>query len=109
MTYHIKPIPRSLMAAFVAAHHYAVRVQPHCLLSLGCLGLRYRILAEPGRPGFHSFFRVPRAAAADALFTGGSPLWVPPVCAMNCKLIGSVRLSLLKFVSFRYFRKPHLS
>jgi hypothetical protein len=24
------------MAAFVAAHHYAVRVPPHCLLSLGC-------------------------------------------------------------------------
>ena len=36
MTYHIEPIPRSLMAAFVAAHHYAVRVPPHCLLSLGC-------------------------------------------------------------------------
>ena len=24
--YHVQPIPRSLMAAFVAAHHYAVRV-----------------------------------------------------------------------------------
>ena len=24
------------MAAFVAAHHYAVRLPPHCLLSLGC-------------------------------------------------------------------------
>ena len=36
MTYHVEPIPRSLMAAFVAAHHYAVRVPPHCLLSLGC-------------------------------------------------------------------------
>jgi hypothetical protein len=26
--YHVQPIPRSLMAAFVAAHHYAVRVPP---------------------------------------------------------------------------------
>ena len=34
--YHVEPIPRSLMAAFVAAHHYALRVPPHCLLSLGC-------------------------------------------------------------------------
>jgi len=34
--YHVEPIPRSLMADFVAAHHYAVRVPPHCLLSLGC-------------------------------------------------------------------------
>jgi hypothetical protein len=33
---HVEPVPRSLMAAFVAAHHYAVRVPPHCLLSLGC-------------------------------------------------------------------------
>jgi hypothetical protein len=33
--YHVEPVPRSLMAAFVAAHHYAVRVPPHCLLSLG--------------------------------------------------------------------------
>jgi len=36
MNYHVEPIPRLLMAAFVAAHHYAVRVPPHCLLSLGC-------------------------------------------------------------------------
>jgi len=35
-TYHVQPIPRTLMADFVAAHHYAVRVPPHCLLSLGC-------------------------------------------------------------------------
>jgi len=34
--YHVDPIPRSMMAAFVAAHHYAVRIPPHCLLSLGC-------------------------------------------------------------------------
>jgi len=34
--YRVEPIPRSLMADFVAAHHYAVRVPPHCLLSLGC-------------------------------------------------------------------------
>ena len=34
--YHVEPVPRSLMAAFVAAYHYAVRVPPHCLLSLGC-------------------------------------------------------------------------
>jgi len=34
--YHVEPIPRSLMAAFVAAHHYAVRVPPYCLLPLGC-------------------------------------------------------------------------
>jgi len=34
--YHVQPVPRSPMAAFVAAHHYAVRVPPHCLLSLGC-------------------------------------------------------------------------
>jgi len=27
MTCPIEPIPRSLMAAFVAAHHYAVRVR----------------------------------------------------------------------------------
>jgi len=36
MTCPIEPIPRSLMAALVAAHPYAVRVPPHCLLSLGC-------------------------------------------------------------------------
>jgi hypothetical protein len=36
LSYHVEPVPRSLMAAFVAAHHYAVRVPPHCLLSLGC-------------------------------------------------------------------------
>ena len=36
LSYHVEPIPRSLMADFVAAHHYAVRVPPHCLLSLGC-------------------------------------------------------------------------
>ena len=40
MTYHIEPIPRSLMAAFVAAHHYAVRIRPHYLLSLGALWAR---------------------------------------------------------------------
>jgi len=34
--YRVEPVPRSLMASFVAAHHYAVRVPPHCLLSLGC-------------------------------------------------------------------------
>jgi hypothetical protein len=34
--YHVHPILRSRMANFVAAHHYAVRVPPHCLLSLGC-------------------------------------------------------------------------
>jgi len=34
--YHVEPVPRSLMASFVAAHHYAVRILPHCLLSLGC-------------------------------------------------------------------------
>jgi hypothetical protein len=34
--YHVEPIPRSLMAAFVAAYHYPVRVPPHRLLSLGC-------------------------------------------------------------------------
>ena len=27
--YHVHPIPRSMMAGFVAAHHYAVRVPPH--------------------------------------------------------------------------------
>ena len=36
LSYHVEPVPRSLMADFVAAHHYAVRVPPHCLLSLGC-------------------------------------------------------------------------
>ncbi len=34
--YRAAPIPRQVMAEFVAAHHYAVRVPPHCLLSLGC-------------------------------------------------------------------------
>ena len=34
--YHVEPVPRRLMADFVAAHHYAVRVPPHCLLPLGC-------------------------------------------------------------------------
>jgi hypothetical protein len=59
--YHVQPIPRGLMAAFVAAHHYAVRVPPHCLLSLGCfvgtdlvgvgvLGLRRAAAAHAGRP-----------------------------------------------------------
>lgn len=36
LDYHVAPIPRQVMADFVAAHHYAVRVPPHCLLSLGC-------------------------------------------------------------------------
>lgn len=27
LQYHSEPAPRSLMAAFMAAHHYAVRVQ----------------------------------------------------------------------------------
>jgi hypothetical protein len=34
--YRVEPVPRRLMADFVAAHHYAVRVPPHCLLPLGC-------------------------------------------------------------------------
>ena len=34
--YRVGPVSRNLMADFVAAHHYAVRVPPHCLLSLGC-------------------------------------------------------------------------
>ena len=28
LSYHVEPVPRSLMAAFVAAHHYAVRMPP---------------------------------------------------------------------------------
>ena len=34
--YSVEPIPRSPMAVFVAAHPCAVRVPPHCLLSVGC-------------------------------------------------------------------------
>jgi len=40
LSYHVEPVPRSLMADFVAAHHYAVRVPPHCLLPLGCFAGR---------------------------------------------------------------------
>jgi len=36
MAYQVEPVPRRVMADFVATHHYAVRVPPHCLLSLGC-------------------------------------------------------------------------
>jgi len=51
MTYHIEPIPRSLMAAFVAAHHYAVRVPPHCLPSVGCFSLAIRRKQHYARQG----------------------------------------------------------
>ena len=36
MTYRAEPIPLSLAKGFVAAHHYAIHVPPHCLLNLGC-------------------------------------------------------------------------
>jgi len=36
LSYRVELVPRALMAAVVAAHHYAVRIPPHCLLSLGC-------------------------------------------------------------------------
>ena len=70
--YHVEPVPRSLMAAFVAAHHYAVRVPPHCLLSLGCFvgsdlvgvaswGYGVRPRHAPARAAL-----VPRAGKPDA-------------------------------------------
>ena len=60
------------------------------------------ILAEPGRPGFHSFCRTPRAAAADVGFTGGSPLRVPPLHTKNPQTIRSALLSQRRRVSHAY-------
>lgn len=34
--YRVDVISRNTLAAFVAAHHYAVRIPPHCILPLGC-------------------------------------------------------------------------
>ncbi len=34
--YHVDPVPLTLARSFVAAHHYAVHIPPHCLLNLAC-------------------------------------------------------------------------